>query len=186
MMHYIQHILLPNEEVLYDGHVHPRVLLPGLLLMGLAALILMQAAGTGDSPPVLLKTVYWLTQYFPSINGFYTMLWRWQNASPNTALEIKVIALFFALCGFMRLAYQFIIMQTTELVVTNRRIIAKTGILTVITLEMDRNRVAGVTVDQSFAGRIMGYGTVTIQGFTATIGGLPIMVNPHLVEQFVS
>lgn len=185
-MRYIKHILLPNEEILYDGHVHPRVLVPGILLLGLAALILMGASNTGGGHSFLLNATYRLARDFPSTKGLYKMLWDWQNTTPNIALEIKVVALGIAMYGFSKLGTQLAIMQTTELVVTNLRIIAKTGILTVITLEMDRRRVAGVTVYQTFWGRLWGYGNIYIQGFTSSIGGLPIMVNPHLVERFVS
>jgi hypothetical protein len=31
----------------------------------------------------------------------------------------------------------------------------------------------------------MGYGYIIIHGFTGVIGGLPPMVNPHLIEKFV-
>lgn len=133
----------------------------------------------------MLNMTFGLSRSFPSTAGLYHMLRHWQNVTPNVALEIKVIALAIALFGFYKVATQFTIMQTTELIVTNLRIIAKTGVFTIVTLEMDRRRVAGVTVYQTFAGRIMGYGNVFIQGFTSSIGGLPILVNPHLVEKFV-
>jgi hypothetical protein len=184
-MSYVKHILLPGEEILYDGHVHPRVLLPGLLWLGFAALILTEAYGTGSGNSWLLGMSRSLAGHFPSTYGLYKMLWRWEQLSPYVALEIKIIALGIALYGFSRLMQQLAIMQTTELVVTNLRIIAKTGIMTVITLEMDRRRVAGVRVNQTFIGRIMGYGDVTIQGFTSSISGLPAIVNPHLLEKFV-
>jgi hypothetical protein len=127
-----------------------------------------------------------LAESFPATAGLYKMLWHWQSVSPDISLEIKVVALGIALFGFYKLATQLTIMQTTELMVTNLRIIAKTGVFTVVTLEMDRRRVSGVTIYQSLPGRIMGYGNIYIQGFTSSIGGLPIMVNPHLVERFVS
>src|SRR5476649_1029525 len=113
------------------------------------------------------------------------MLYHWQAASPNIALEIKVVALVIAVFGFSKMMEALVLIQTTELVVTDKRIIAKTGLMTVMTVEMDRNRVSGVTVQQSFTGRIMNYGYVHIQGFTTSIGDLPVLVNPHLVEKFV-
>lgn len=185
-MKYVKHILLPHEEVLYDGHVHPRVLAGGIIWLGLAAFILMESANTGGGHSILLSILYSLGNYIPPISILYAKLSDWQRSSPSIAIEIKIIALGMALYGISKLSTQMIIMQTTELVVTNLRIIAKTGLFTVITLEMDRNRVAGVTVYQSLVGRMMNYGYVFIQGFTSSIGGLPVMVNPHLVEKYVA
>ncbi len=184
-MRYVKHILLPNEQILYDGHVHPRVMLPGILILAFAAWILIEAGNTGGGHSFILSFAAWLAGVLPSTYGFYKMLYHWQVASPNIALEIKVLALAIALFGFSKMMNALVLIQTTELVVTDKRIIAKTGLMTVITVEMDRSRVAGVTVEQSFTGRIMNYGYIHIQGFTTSINDLPVMVNPHLVEKFV-
>ena len=58
---------------------------------------------------------------------------------------------------------------TTELVVTDRRVILKRGIFSRQTIEMNRTKVESVDVDQTVMGRIMGYGTVIVRG---TGGGL--------------
>ena len=58
---------------------------------------------------------------------------------------------------------------TTELVVTDRRVILKRGIFSRQTIEMNRAKVESVDVDQTVMGRIMGYGTVIVRG---TGGGL--------------
>ncbi len=63
---------------------------------------------------------------------------------------------------------------TTELVVTNRRIIFKTGLFRRHTMEMNLSKVESVDVDQSVIGRILGFGTVTIRG---TGGGIEPMRN---------
>ena len=58
---------------------------------------------------------------------------------------------------------------STELVVTDRRVILKRGIFSRQTMEMNRAKVESVDVDQTVMGRIMGYGTVIVRG---TGGGL--------------
>ncbi|MEI7668668.1 MAG: PH domain-containing protein [Pseudomonadota bacterium] len=184
-MRYVKHLLLPNEEILYDGHVHPRVLLPGFLWLMFAAYILHEASNTGGGSSIFLRILYNLS-FFEPINKLYNTLENWQTSVPNIAFDIKIIALGVMLYGLYRFITQFILLMTTELVITNLRVIAKTGITTVITVEIDRRRISGVLVVQSLAGRIMDYGNVVIQGFTTSIGGLPILVNPHLVEKFLS
>jgi uncharacterized membrane protein YdbT with pleckstrin-like domain len=185
-MNYVKHILLPGEQVLYDGHVHPKVLTPGVLWLAFAALIMVESSHTGGGRSFLLNFAYHITGYWPGALGFYKMLAKWQSMAPASALEIKIFALIVALYGFSKMMSGLVLMQSTELIVTDQRVIAKAGIMTITTVEMDRRRVAGVTIDQSFMGRILGYGHISIQGFTSSIGGLPIMVNPYLVQQFLN
>jgi uncharacterized membrane protein YdbT with pleckstrin-like domain len=53
---------------------------------------------------------------------------------------------------------------TTELAITDLRVIYKAGLFRRHTLEMNRSRIESVDVDQSLLGRIFGYGTVTVRG----------------------
>jgi|GEM_PF-966919 len=184
-MSYVKHILLPKERILYSGHVHPRIMLPGLLLIGLSAFILSLANETGSGYSMLMSFAAYLSELTSSMQWFYNILLKWQKVSPGILPEIKLVAFCIATYGVYHIVIAFLIIQSTELIVTDFRIIAKTGILTIVTLEMDKRRVAGVIVEQSLFGRIMGYGHVAIQGFTTSINGLPAMVNPHLVERFV-
>lgn len=54
--------------------------------------------------------------------------------------------------------------KTTEIVVTDRRIIHKIGLITRRTEEINITKVETVDVEQGLAGRILGYGTVGIKG----------------------
>ena len=53
---------------------------------------------------------------------------------------------------------------TTEIAVTNRRIIYKTGFIRRNTIEMHMDKVESVDVDQSILGRILDYGDVIVDG----------------------
>jgi uncharacterized membrane protein YdbT with pleckstrin-like domain len=59
--------------------------------------------------------------------------------------------------------------RSVECIVTNQRIIIKTGILRHKTTEMFLNRVESVSVDQSVWGRMLNYGNLTLHG----AGGTP-------------
>ena len=48
--------------------------------------------------------------------------------------------------------------------VTDRRVIYKSGLLSRHTIEMNRDKVESVDIDQSLLGRIFGYGTVVVRG----------------------
>ncbi|MCS6935606.1 MAG: PH domain-containing protein [Chitinophagales bacterium] len=55
-----------------------------------------------------------------------------------------------------------------EFVITNKRVVCKTGIISRKTLEMNLNKIESVNVDQSIAGRLLGYGSITIIGTGGT------------------
>lgn len=53
---------------------------------------------------------------------------------------------------------------TTELAITNKRVIAKSGLIQRKTIEMFLIKIESVQVEQGILGRIFDYGTVTISG----------------------
>jgi len=56
----------------------------------------------------------------------------------------------------------------SEFVITNRRIIIKTGFIARRTVEMNLSKIESVNVDQTISGRIFGYGAITIIGTGGT------------------
>jgi uncharacterized membrane protein YdbT with pleckstrin-like domain len=60
-----------------------------------------------------------------------------------------------------------------EFVITDKRVIVKTGIISRRTLEMNLNKIESVNVDQSIMGRLLGYGTITIIGTGGTHESFP-------------
>lgn len=58
----------------------------------------------------------------------------------------------------------YIVQKTTELAVTNRRIILKKGIISRKTVELNLDKVESLTVDQGILGRIFNCGTLVVSG----------------------
>ena len=58
---------------------------------------------------------------------------------------------------------------TTEIAVTDRRIIFKRGFIRRHTIEMNMDKVETVDVDQTLAGRILGYGDIVVHGTGSSI-----------------
>ena len=58
----------------------------------------------------------------------------------------------------------FLYRQTTELAVTNKRVIAKVGIISRATIEQRLEMVDSVQVKQGIIGRLLGAGSVGIRG----------------------
>jgi uncharacterized membrane protein YdbT with pleckstrin-like domain len=81
----------------------------------------------------------------------HLVLWQW-------------FASLLALVGLFLLLREWYAWWTTEVAVTNLRVIYKTGFIKRKTNEMNMDKVESVQVDQSILGRLLDYGTVTITG----------------------
>jgi uncharacterized membrane protein YdbT with pleckstrin-like domain len=68
----------------------------------------------------------------------------------------------------------FIRSKTTEMAVTNKRVIMKQGLIRRATLELKFGRIEQVSVDQGIFGRLLGYGDIKLCG---TGGSLEIFRN---------
>ncbi len=67
---------------------------------------------------------------------------------------------------------------TTELAVTDQRVIFKRGVFARYTIEMNRTKVESVDVDQSVLGRILGYGTLMVRGTGSSLEPMQAISNP--------
>ena len=68
------------------------------------------------------------------------------------------------LVGLVMLVPPFVARQTTELGVTTKRVIVKTGLIRRRTLELLLRQVEAISVDQSLIGRLLGFGSITLTG----------------------
>lgn len=67
----------------------------------------------------------------------------------------------FVLCWFL---YGWLQVSCTQLVITNRRVIQKFGILSISTEELKNAKIESVEIKQSVAGRILGYASIYFSG----------------------
>lgn len=67
---------------------------------------------------------------------------------------------------------------TTEIAVTNLRVIQKRGFIRRVTGEMNMEKVESVIVDQSLLGRILNYGSIVVRGTGSGIEGLHFIADP--------
>lgn len=80
--------------------------------------------------------------------------------------------------GGAMLLFPFIRQKTTELVVTDRRVIAKFGLISRHTIEMRMSKIESIRVDQHVLERLGGYGTVIIQGTGGADEPIPQVRDP--------
>lgn len=95
-----------------------------------------------------------------------------------TEMIINVVAGLVAVYGLAELVRAWIEAWTTEIAVTDRRVIHKRGLIRRETGEMNMEKVESVTVDQSILGRLLGYGSIVVRGTGAGIEGLHHISDP--------
>ncbi len=78
--------------------------------------------------------------------------------------HVPLAGLAVVLVGVLLLIPPFIAYQTTELGVTNKRLITKVGFIRRRTLELLLRQVEAISVDQSLTGRMFDYGSITLTG----------------------
>lgn len=72
----------------------------------------------------------------------------------------------FALCTL--LIYSLIDWYFTEIVITSQRLIIKTGLINVKTLDLNISQIESLSFEQNIIGRVLGYGTLKICGSGGT------------------
>ena len=80
--------------------------------------------------------------------------------------------------GVIGLCRAFIRRKFTEIAVTDRRIVYKTGVFRRHSVEMNMNRVESVVVDQTLTGRLLNFGTIHIRGVGVGIENLAGVSHP--------
>ena len=94
---------------------------------------------------------------------------KWLFAAP-----FAVVAIY----GGARWLHALVIGWTTELAVTNFRVIAKRGLIQRETVEQILNRVDSIEVSQSLLGRVLDYGSIMITGTGVTHTPLAMIADP--------
>jgi hypothetical protein len=142
-MSYVEANLVPGETVIYQTRLHWIVML-GHFVVGCLLLAL----------PGVLLLYYALTQTGVESRTLHIM-------------EGGGIALL--VCGIVAILMGMARRHATEMAVTNRRVVIKTGLASRKTIEMLLNKVESIEVSETAAGRILGYGSIVVIG----TGGTP-------------
>lgn len=85
-------------------------------------------------------------------------------SDPQGQVYARWGSLVIGVAGMLLMLRAWLRRASTEIVVTNRRVIYKRGLFSRHTVEMNVNRIETVDVEQGLGGRIWGYGTLLIHG----------------------
>ena len=136
-MSYLTSNLVPGEKVIYQTRLHWIVML-GNLVVG----CLLLAGGAG------------LLYYATTQAGFEVAT---VHLMQGTGIALLVAGLGAILLGMAR-------RNATEMAVTNRRVIVKTGLASRRTIDMLLNKVESIEVSETTMGRVLGYGAIIVVG----------------------
>ena len=144
-MSYVEKHLASGEKLLYKTRHHWVVLLGPLLMVVLLA---------GPAVALLMGSL-----------GKRRDSGNWTPETEAAAI-LGVIVLLAAMGTFV---YGVAKRNATEMAVTNRRVLIKTGMVSRRTLDLMLARVESIAVEETPFGRMLGYGSVVVRG----TGGTP-------------
>lgn len=151
-MQYINQSLSEGEEIVHGGYFHWMYNVSAVvnIVFGviLAIIVIIFAI---KMEPVMFNTV-----------GFEEMGWleKIRNLHPG----IKILSFLVVLMGLMRFVQMMIVKATTEIAITNKRLVYKRGLVARYVGEISIDRIEGVNVIQGVFGRIFDYGRVMVHG----------------------
>jgi uncharacterized membrane protein YdbT with pleckstrin-like domain len=90
----------------------------------------------------------------------------------------RFVAILFGVAALIVFVPAWFRRWTTEIAVTDRRIVLKRGLIRRHTVEMNMQKVESVDVDQTLIGRLFNYGNVTIRGTGASLESLTAIDAP--------
>src|SRR5260221_1046695 len=151
-MSYVESNLVPGEQVIYETRLHWIVMLPHLPV----GILLLDLPGAE------------LFVYAYSQNGIEHPTLRIMQAGAAVLLIAGAVTI---LVGALR-------RNSTEMAVTNRRVVIKTGLTARKTIEMLLNKVESIEVSETTVGRMLGYGTVLMIGTGGTSEPFPKVAHP--------
>lgn len=166
-MEYIRQSLGDREEIIHVGQFHWMYTASAIsnIVFGIIFSIIiivfaiqMQPMVFGEDP--LYQQLSWLSKV--------------RELHPG----VKLVSFFVLLLGLLRFAQMMIVKATTEIAITNHRLIYKRGLVARFVGEMSTDRIEGVNVIQGVLGRILNYGRVIVRGMGVGEVVLPPIDDP--------
>ena len=99
----------------------------------------------------------------------------WWSQAGHVVLGIVLLPV---LVGLVFLGIAWVRIHSTELAITNKRVIAKFGFVKRDTVEINLSKVEAVRVEQGFWGRMLNFGTILMSGTGGSIEPIPNIADP--------
>jgi ABC-type multidrug transport system fused ATPase/permease subunit len=172
-MLYVQQSLAPDEQLIYIAKFHWFYDVQAVMNIVWGAFFAV----------ILMISFAALVPYLP--DGFVDKILSAPLSIADTPLKImmklhpgiKLFALLIFLMGVFKFAQMLVIKVTTEIAVTNTRLIYKRGLVARSVGEMNVDRIESISVHQSFWGRIFNFGQLMVRGM-----GVGELIMPNLAD----
>jgi len=105
---------------------------------------------------------------------------------PGIELLLQILAIVVAVFAIVLLFREWFAQWTTEIVVTNRRVVYKRGFISRYTRETNMEKIESVAVDQTLPGRLLDYGTIDIRGTGAGLEQLRGIGDPLALRNAIT
>lgn len=140
--------------------------------------------------PVYLTTLHWIIYVRGLVMTLLGLALHF-GAHPaikflfgETALEVSIrplsyIILGITVLGCLVLFSAFIRQASFSLMLTNRRVVAKYGIVSRTTIELVLSKIEGANLDQPALGRLLGYGNIWIKGVGDSFAPIYCIADPQ-------
>jgi uncharacterized membrane protein YdbT with pleckstrin-like domain len=109
----------------------------------------------------------------------------WLTQLQKLHAGIKLFAFLVVMLGIFKFAQMLVIKITTEVAVTTTRLIYKRGLVARYVGEMNVDRIEGVSVMQTFWGRIFNFGRVVVRGMGVGEMLLPQLSDPLTMRRAI-
>jgi uncharacterized membrane protein YdbT with pleckstrin-like domain len=97
---------------------------------------------------------------------------------PDARHTVLISAIVIFVAAIAHIGLTWLRCRATEIVITNRRVLYKSGIVTRHTVEMNISKIETVDVVQGIGGRALNYGTLLIRGTGETLEPLRQVMQP--------
>lgn len=113
---------------------------------------------------IRLGRLHWIVYWHAILLAVLAILCAMWASTNGMGIVMMFTAMACGVLAVVAFAHAWFIRWITEIAVTDRRIIYKRGFINRHTVEMNMDKVAGVDVDQSILGRLLGYGSIHVLG----------------------
>jgi DNA-directed RNA polymerase subunit M/transcription elongation factor TFIIS len=155
---YVETSLIYGERIVYCGRIHGAVFIAPVILFLLGAIFLLVGIVLIQEAPK--DNLQRLAGRESELSSGFMMR--------GSGLCLSCFGPLLFCSGLITLISTLIYVRTTELAVTNQRVIAKVGLISRRTLEMNVAKVENIQVDQGILGLLLGYGKITVVGTGGT------------------
>jgi uncharacterized membrane protein YdbT with pleckstrin-like domain len=157
-MGYVDESLVPGEAVAYRARLHWIVVAPALLLGAV-----LDVVGIGLIVAAFVRP----------------------NTGGGASIPMIVAGAILMLAGSVWMATGIIRWKATEITVTSRRVLIKTGIVRRHTKEVLLSKVESISIDESMLARVLGFGDLTVHGTGGTPETFDRIAQPHAFRRQV-